>query len=250
MLSGRLINLMGDGMFRVMALAIILVLALHHHLSAADIALHMRFGFTPHAGGTMSSGWQHNELGVNDGLNDINRSSDTLAVTTVEPPVGVVAAFETMFTGDAFYFKTGVWSLYTMSGGSGKTIDAAGTEVVKVAYSQWSVDVPVTFGVNLFYWGESRIYFGCGMAFAYGMSAMSFKSASMEHSAGFGGYAFPLVAELGCEYMTGGSTSIGCGVRFMYGRTANITSGDDYSAVDFTGFIFTLSASVHFEPGS
>lgn len=218
---------------------------------AADISLNMRFGYSPHAGGAMRSGWQAANLGVYDGLNDINRSSGAFDVTTVEVPAGVVGALDVMFTGETFYFKTGVWSLYTVAGGKGKTIDPAEAEVVSVSYSQWSVDVPVTIGVNLLYWGESRIYMGCGFAFAYGMSAMSFSSASAtyNHSADFAGYAIPLVAELGCEYMTGNNTSVGCGIRYMYGKTAVIENGSDYAVVDFSGYIFTFSASIHFHPG-
>jgi len=215
----------------------------------ADFSLHLRLGYAPHAGGIMHSGWQRDNLAVRDGLNDINRSSDNFAVSTIEAPLGVVAALETMFTGDIFYFKTGIWSLYTITGGSGKTVDAADTELVNVACSQWSVDVPATFGVNLFYWGESRIFLGCGLAFAYGMSTMSFKSATLDHSAAFAGYAIPLVAELGCEYMTGSVTSVGCGVRYLYGRSSVLENGSDYSVVDFTGFTFTASASVHFGAG-
>ncbi len=217
---------------------------------AADISLNMRFGYSPHAGGTMRSGWQAANLGVNDGLNDINRSSGAFAVSTVEVPIGVVGAFDVMFSGDTFYFKTGLWSLYTVAGGTGKTIDPTATELVKVSYSQWSVDVPVTAGINLLYWGESRIYMGCGLAFAYGMSMMSFSSTSLDHSAGFAGYAFPLVAELGCEYLTGDHTSVGCGIRYMYGKTEVIENGSDYAAVDFSGYIFTVSASIHFHPGA
>lgn len=218
---------------------------------AADISVNMRMGYSPHAGGTMSSGWQAASLGVYDGLSDINRSSDTLGVTTVEAPISVAGALDFMFAGDFLYFKTGVWSQYTVSGGSGKTIDPAGAELVKVGYRQWSVDVPVTMGISLLYWGESRIYMGCGFAVAYGASAMTFSSASgtYNNSSAFAGYAFPLVAELGCEYMTGEHTSVGCGIRYMYGKTAVIEDGSDYAAVDFSGYIFTLSASIHFRPG-
>lgn len=216
---------------------------------ATDISLNMRFGYSPHAGGSMHSEWQFNNLGVRDGLNDINRSSSTLDVSTVEVPLSIAGAIDVMISGEIFYFKTGLCSLYTVFGGSGKTINAAGTELVTADYTQWSVDVPFTFGISLLYWGESRIYIGCGAAFAYGMSIMSFSSATLDHSAMFAGYAVPLVAELGCEYMTGRSTSIGCGVRYMYGKSAAIKNGSDSAVVDFTGYTFTLSASVHFHPG-
>lgn len=239
----------GSAFIRGLVMAAFVSLSLP--LYAADISLGMRLGYSPHAGGTMHSGWQADTLGVYDGLNSINRSSDTLAVTTVEVPLGAAGAFEIMFSGDTFYFKTGVWGLYTVAGGSGKTIDPTGTEIVKASYSHWAVDVPVTFGINLFYWGESRIYMGCGAAYAYGLSKMSFSSSSVtyDHSAGFAGYAFPVLAELGCEYMTGERTAVGCGVRYMYGKSEVIENGSDYAVVDFTGYTFTLSASVHFYPG-
>lgn len=218
---------------------------------AIGISINMRFGYSPHAGGTMSSEWQAANLGVYDGLNGINRSSDAFDVSTVEVPIGITGALDLMFYGEVFYFKTGIWSLYTVSGGTGKTIDPAEIELVSAEYSQWSVDVPVTIGVNLVYWGESRIYMGCGFAFAYGMSTMTFSSASAayDHSAVFPGYAIPLVAELGCEYMTGDHTSVGCGIRYMYGKSAIIEKSSDSAVVDFSGYIFTMSASYHFRPG-
>jgi len=199
----------------------------------------------------MSSEWQAAELGVYDGLNDINRSSDAFDVSTVEVPIGVIGALDLMFYGEVFYLKTGIWGLYTVSGGTGKTIDPTETELISAEYSQWSADVPVTFGINLVYWGESRIYMGCGFAFAYGMSTMTFSSESTtyDHSAGFSGYAIPLVAELGCEYMTGDHTSVGCGIRYMYGKSAIIKSSSDSAVVDFSGYIFTLSASYHLRIG-
>lgn len=215
---------------------------------AMDFSVIMRLGYSPHAGGSMRSGWQEDNLDVDNGLYDINRSSSAFDVSTIEAPVGAVAAFETMFSGDAFYFKTGIWGLYTIAGGKGKTVDAGDTTLYRVSYKQWSFDVPVTAGINLFYWGESHIYLGCGVAFAYGASTMSFKS-STEHKAMFAGYAFPLVAELGCEYMIGEMTSLGCGVRYLYGKTSLIEDGTDYAVVDFTGFNFSLSASVHFGRG-
>lgn len=215
-------------------------------LHAAVVSFSARGGYSPAVGGSMSSGWQADNLGVYDGINDINRSGGGLAVSSVEDPLGVIAGADLRITGNSFYYKAGIEYVYVLSGGTGKTLDPAGTEVVKVTYSQWSFDVPLTIGVVLAFWGESRIYIGAGAAFAYGTLSTSFESASLDHSASFTAYAIPLVAEFGCEYMVNERVSFGCDIKYLKGRSPVVNDGTDYARVDFSGVHITASAALHF----
>jgi opacity protein-like surface antigen len=215
-------------------------------VQAAEISISVRGGYSPAVGGSMSSGWQADNLGVYDGINDINRSGGGQAVSSVEDPLGVIAGADLRIISNSIYYRAGIEYVYVLTGGTGKTLDPGGTEVVKVAYSQWSFDVPVTIGVALLFWGESRIYLGVGAAFAYGTYSNSFKSATLDHSASFTAYAVPLVAEFGCEYMVNDRVSFGCDVKYLYGRSPIVKDGADYARVDFSGVRITASAALHF----
>jgi opacity protein-like surface antigen len=215
-------------------------------LQAAEVSLSLRGGYSPAVGGSMSSGWQAENLDVYDGINDINRSGGGQAVSSVEDPLGVIAGADLRVISNSIYYRAGIEYVYVLTGGTGETLNQAGTEVVKVSYSQWSFDVPVTVGVALLFWGESRLYFGVGAAYAYGTYSNSFKSATLDHSAGFTAYAIPLVAEFGCEYMLNDRISLGCDVKYLYGRSSVVDDGADYARVDFSGIHITASAALHF----
>ncbi len=213
---------------------------------AAEISLSARLGYSPSVGGSMSSGWQSENLGVPDGINNINRSDDVQAVTSVEDILGVIAGADLRIIRNYIYYRAGIEYVYAMSGGTGKTISPDGTEIVDVTYTQWSFDVPVTTGVSLLFWGESRLYFGIGAAFAYGTYSNSFKSASLNNSSSFTAYAIPLVAELGCEYLLNERVSVGCEVKYLNGRSSVVKAQSDYARVDFTGYHITASATLNF----
>lgn len=233
-------------MKKIKCIAVILFIIYSAVVSAADISISSRLGYSPEIGGSMRSGWQLENLGVRDGINDINRSKDGYSVSTVETPVGIIAGADLRIISNSIYYKAGFEYVYTVSGGKGKTLDSAGTEVVEVEYDQWSFDVPVTVGVALLFWGESRIYLGIGAAFAYGTYSNSFRSDTLSHSASFTGYSVPLVAEIGCEYMLNERVSLGCDVKYLYGKSPIVEDGSDYARVDFSGFHITASAAVHF----
>jgi opacity protein-like surface antigen len=202
-------------------------------------------GYSPAVGGAMSSGWQSDNLGVNDGINNINRSSEGYPVSSVEAPFALVGGADLRIIFNTIYLKAGMEYLYQYSGGSGKTLNKAGDEVVDAVYTQWSLDAPLTIGISLLFWGEARIYTGAGFAFAYGTYSSSFESASLNHSAEFTGYAVPLVAEIGCEYMITENISVGCDIKYFNGKSALIEDGADYARIDFSGFHITASASYH-----
>lgn len=213
---------------------------------AAQISLSSRLGYSPAVGGSMSSGWQTENLDAPDGINSINRSQSGVNVSTVEVPTGAIAGADLRIIKDFIYYRAGIEYVYMVSGGKGETIDPATSEIVEVTYNQWSVDVPLTIGISILFWGESRIYLGAGAAFAYGTYSNSFKSASLDHSASFTGYAIPLVAEVGCEYMLNENVSAGCDIKYIHGKSRIIEDGTDYTRIDFSGFHITASAAYHF----
>jgi len=213
---------------------------------AAEISLSPRIGYSPAVGGSMSSGWQSENLNVPDGIYSINRSMDGFAVSGIQSPVAVIAGIDCCIIRNFIYYRAGIEYLYQISGGSGKTVNPAGTEIVNVKYSQWSLDAPLTAGVSLTFWGESRIFLGCGAAFAYGTYSNSFSSVTLNHSGTFTGYAIPLAAEAGCEYLLNEKFSVGCSILYLYGKSAVIDDGADYARIDFSGFHITATAALHF----
>ena len=217
--------------------------------SAASISLLLKGGYVPELGGSMHSSWQAENLGVMDGINDINRSGGGINVSSIEAPVGFVAGLDARLAGSTFYLKSGVRYVKSVSGGSGSTLNdfGSGVEKVDVTYSVWFVHVPVTAGIIYNFWDEAKIYLGGGTGFAYGVYSNSFSSASAEHSARFAGYAAPLVAELGCEYILGSSVFINCGLTYIYGKSDVVEDDGDYGRIDFTCYSFTAGIGVYFD---
>lgn len=206
---------------------------------SAELASSLRIGFSPEVGGSMHSGWQLENLEVQNGIYDINRSAAGFELSTVETPLGLNAAFDFRIIMDRIYFKAGGGYSRTIAGGKGTTLNALVSEEVKVRYKQWSLDLPLTFGATLLFWNESRISLGCGIAFAYGNYSNSFKSASLDHSGSFSSYALPLVAELSGEVFISSDTTIICSVDYYYGKSKVVKDGSDYARVDFSGTRFS-----------
>ena len=215
---------------------------------SAEFASSIRIGFAPETGGSMHSGWQLEKLEVEQGIYDINRSRDGFQLSTIEAPLGFSAAFDLRLILDKVYFKAGAGYNRVIAGGKGTTLDHSGTREVKVKYKQWSADFPVTAGVTLLFWGESRISLGGGAAFAYGNYSNSFKSVEplFNHSASFTSYAFPLVAELSGEVFVSPGTSLICSIDHYYGRSKIVKDGSDYARVDFSGTRFTAGMVKYF----
>jgi hypothetical protein len=217
-------------------------------LNSAEFASSIRIGFAPETGGSMHSGWQLEELEVEQGIYDINRSRDGIPLSTIEAPLGFTAAFDLRLILDKLYFKAGAGYNRVIAGGKGTTLDDSATDVVKVKYKQWSVDFPLTAGVTLLFWGESRISLGGGFAFAYGNYSNSFKSdiPALNHSAAFTSYALPIVAELSGEVFISSGTSLICSINHYYGRSKIVNDGSDYARVDFSGTRFTAGVVKYF----
>ena len=215
-------------------------------LYSAEVASSFRLGYSPDVGGSMHSGWQLENLEVEQGIYDINRAADGFDLSTLERPVAFIASIDLKIIMDKIDLKAGADYSRTFAGGKGITLNAPATEEVEVSYKQWSADFPLTLGVTLLFWNETRLSLGGGFAFAYGTYSNSFKSATLEHSASFTSYAFPLVAELSGEAFISDNTSIICSIESFYGKSRIIEEGSDYARVDFSGTRFTAGFVKYF----
>ncbi len=218
--------------YKILALLLLFPLNVY----ASSLAFSLQGGYSPSAGGAMHTGWQAENLGVSDGINDVNRTSSAFDVSTVESPVGITTGLDARYITGMVYFGIGADVVYTMWGGSGKTVNAADTELVKVSYNQWACYVPVYAGVTILFWGETRISTGAGAAFAYGTLSTSFKSASLDHEGNFTAYSFPLFWEMRGERMVSESVSFQCRLAYYTGSSRSVSDGDDYARVDFSGY--------------
>ncbi|MFA5519667.1 MAG: hypothetical protein WDA74_10475 [Spirochaetota bacterium] len=221
-------------------LAMLLTFLVSSQLYSAELASSLRIGYSPEVGGSMHSGWQLENLGVEDGIYDINRSAPGFELSTVESPVGLNVAFDFKVIMDKIYLKAGAGYNRTIARGKGTTLDFSVSEEVNVEYKQWSFHFPLTFGATLLFWNEARISLGCGIAFAYGNYSNSFKSDTLDHSGSFSSYAFPLVAELSGEAFISSNTSIICSFDYFYGKSKVVKDKSDYGRVDFSGMTFSI----------
>lgn len=231
--------------------ALVISLLCAGEVYASSLSLLIKGGYMPEMGGSMHSGWQSETLGVSNGINDINRSGSGISVSTINPPTGVVGGCEFRLAGDSVYFKSGADIAYAYAGGKGSTVNdfGGGDEKVEVQYSLWYFYVPATAGIIIDFWNEAKIYVGGGAAFAYGTYSNSFRAASVDYDASFTGYGFPLVAEVGCEYILSSHTSVNCGVTYLHGRSDVIETGSDYACIDFSGFSITAGLLFYLDFG-
>ncbi len=215
-------------------------------LRASGNSVSLQLGYAPEIGGSMHTGWQYENMGNSDGINDINRSDGTGSTATVEKPVGAVLSLGYRSFGEGIYFKTGISGVYSIYGGKGKTLNQAGTEVVDVKYTMMWGEIPFILGIHMEFWKEIRLSLGAGFAFAYGLYMNSFSSATIDNSAMFLGYGFPLIAEFSCEYRLSETVDYIATVQYMRGESRLIENGGDYTRLDFTSFRLLLGLTRRF----
>ena len=216
---------------------------------ASSIAISLKGGYSPEIGGSFYSQWKNQNLGVHDGINDINRSKDGIVTSTIEKPMAILGGSEIRISGESIYFKSGFNYVKSYHGGSGFTLNnfGSGDEAVEVKYSLWFFYVPLTGGVIISFWDESKLFFGIGGAFAYGKRSDSFKSISTEHKASFQGYALPLMAEFGGEYLVSDHMSLFCTITYINGQSNSIEDDSDYGRIDFTSYSFSAGVLFYYD---
>jgi hypothetical protein len=219
------------------------------NIFASSIAISVKGGYSPEIGGSFHSNWQNQNLNVSNGINDINRSKNGILTSTIEKPMGITGGCDVRINGESIYLKSGFNYMQSYKGGTGTTLNnfGSGDEIVEVKYSLWFFYIPITTGVIISFWNESRLFFGIGGAFAYGKRSDSFKSVSADHSATFQGYSLPLVAEVGGEHLFSDHISIFCNITYLDGQSNFIKDNSDSARIDFTSYSFAAGVLFYYD---
>ena len=240
----------------VMRAAILLLFAASGPLHAAvSLSAGVQAGFMPSPGGNLHSS-THEEIGVGNGIDGINRSMSGYDTKPVDRILGASAGLEFRAVFYDYFFARLAGNFTTRArGGSGTTLyDNGGTpELLDCEYLVHIIDAPLTAGLVVPFWKDVRIAFSVGAAFAYGNYKYYFEPESGGRYKGkFRGYGFPLVLLVEGDYFLNEKLSITASLAYYRGSTdirrdRYRTDGDtDYARIDFTGYRFAMGASWHF----
>jgi hypothetical protein len=215
-------------------------------------------------GGNLNSYNQTAYFDSNSGIDSINRSLDGYDTTNIDRLSG---AFIGMDVKAVFldYFLARIGANYGISvlGGKGKTIydDGSGPpyHVLKCEYSLKQWDFPVTLGLSIPFWRDSRISVSCGTAFAYATYINKFETdtnfpfASSNSIKGkFTGWAFPLVVLIQGDLFIAPDVALTSTISYYKGRTKLLNDSSDsdgnvdFASIDFTGYRLSLGVSYYF----
>ena len=204
-------------------------------------------GIMPSPGGNLSSYIQSGTLGVDNGIDGINRSESGLSTGNIGKLLGASAGVTgRVFISDYYMIRMAVNYTMSITGGTGETIDLS-SNVVETTYSVWLIDVPITAGISIPFWKDVRISLSGGLALGYGNYSNSFKSAALNSSASFSGWAFPVVFIISGEYFITNSSSLITSISYYKGSSTIIKSGSDYAKIDFTGYRWNVGISFFFD---
>lgn len=233
---------------KIWALCLVLlpIFIINAHAIETDVSLGAHFGLAPALGGDLGSRFQENTLGVNNGIEGINRSMSGIDTDKVERLLGGYGGidFKVIFIK---YLMIRLQANFTMNmtGGTGISLDQAENRL-EVSYSFWAVDIPVQVGVSVPFGNTVRISLSGGIAFAYGTYSNSFKSATVNSSAEFTGWTFPWIIMLSGEFFLKEYIALTSSLVYYNGATDIIRSGSDYAKIDFGGFRWNIGFSYHF----
>ncbi len=215
-----------------------------------EIGFGIYTGLAPAMGGSMNTYIQEMTLGVESGIDSINREMAGRDTEEIERLLGVVGGFEgKVIVLNYLMIRVGANYLKSFYGGKGKTLDPA-DDVVAVKYSMWACDFPLTVGVSIPFWKDIRISLSGGIAYAYGSQSSSFKSATLNQSTSVTGWALPLVFILAGDHYLTNTLSLTSTISYYKGVSrVKSDSGPDYARVDFSGYRWTLGFSFYFNPG-
>jgi hypothetical protein len=213
-------------------------------------------------GGNLSSSTQEIYFDSNSGIYSINKSMDGTDTSNIDRLTGAFAGFDirAIFL-DYYLLRIGANYGMNVLGGKGKTIINAGANYLKCEYSLKQFDIPVTLGLSIPFWKDSRISVSCGTAFAWASYENKFESDSVAApfsatqdtiKGKFTGWAFPLVVLIQGDLFVMPDVSLTSTISYYKGRTKVIkdskdSDGDvDFASIDFTGYRFSLGVSYYF----
>ena len=259
---GMLLNIKRNIMKKTVLTLLVLISSIS--IAAADIvniSCGLYGSYMQSMGGNLSSYTQASYFDSYSGVDSINRSNDTIDTTNIDRLTG---AFFGMNVKAVFldYYLLRIGANYGMSvyGGEGKTIINAGTNYLKCKYSLKQYDFPLTIGLSIPFWKDSRISVSCGTAFARATYENKFESDSVAApfttsstiKGKFTGWAFPLVVLIEGDVFVAPDVSLTSAISYYSGRTSTIkdsydSDGNvDFASIDFTGYRFSLGVSYYF----
>lgn len=219
--------------------------------------------FMQSMGGNLQSYNQENYFGSSSGIDGINRSMDGYSTSNIERLTGVFAGLDVKaIFFDYYMLRVGANYGMSMTGGKGKTVYYNGAYYnLKCEYSLKQYDFPVTLGLSIPFWKDSRISVSCGTAFARATYENKFESDSTSApfsltqntiKGKFTGWAFPLVVLIQGDFFIMPEVSLISTISYYRGRTKVIKDSSDkdgnvdYASIDFTGYRFSLGVSYFF----
>jgi hypothetical protein len=226
-----------------------------HGLDAESVSVSggLYGSFMQSMGGNLDSYNQH-FFGSNSGIDGINRSMDGYSTSNIDRLTGVFAGFDVkaIFL-DYYLVRVGVNYGMSIIGGKGKTVYNDGVDhSLKCEYSLKQYDFPLTLGLSIPFWKDSRISVSCGTAFAMATYENKFQSDTIEWKGKFTGWAFPLVVLIQGDFFIAPEVSLTSTISYYKGRTKVIKDSSDndgnidFASIDFTGYRFSLGVSYYF----
>ncbi|HPI91426.1 MAG TPA: hypothetical protein PK859_19120 [Spirochaetota bacterium] len=235
---------MSNRVIRALLIALLLPSPLFAINTAVSLGAHI--GLAPDMGGNLQSRVQRTELGVDNGIDGINRSMDGVKTEKINKLLGAYGGmdFKVVF---AKYFLFRLQTNFVMNffGGTGVTLDQSENRLT-AKYSLWIVDIPVGLGVSVPFGDIVRISLCGGVAFAYGSYSNSFKSSTVNSSATFETWTFPWLIMLSGEYFFREDIAITTSLAYYQGSSDVIKSRSDYAKIDFSGFRWNIGFSYYF----
>lgn len=203
-------------------------------------------GMYPTMGGNLHSAAQSDLLGINNGIADINRYTHGIDNERIDKLTGFAVGTEfRALIYNLLLFKAGINYSTSLLGGTGTSTDLLGNSL-KVHYSMWTIDTPFLVGISYPFGERIRLSFCSGLALAYGSYSNSFKSATVNSSATFSGWAIPLCVSFGGEYILNNNIALISSITYYKGRSGTIKDKSDYASINFSGYRWQLGAAYYF----
>lgn len=232
------------------------------HSDTISVSSGLYLGYMPSMGGNLDSYTQQTYFNTNSGVDGINKSMSGYNTSNIDRLTGAFGGVEikAIFY-DYYLLRVGANYGMSVMGGKGKTVYNDGTtHSLKCEYTFREYDFPVTIGLSVPIWKDSRISLSCGTAFASAKYENKFESDSLaapfaaqrKIKGSFSGWALPLVVIIQGDYFVSPEVALTSTISYYKGATKVIkdSSDDDgnvdFASIDFTGYRFSLGVSYYF----
>ena len=215
--------------------------------STFDTSISVNLGIIPNMGNNLSSYYQKNDLNIENGIYGINRSKSGLTTSTIKPLTGTFIGTELKGTAfDYLILSIGINYGQSILTGSGTSLDNS-DNIMSVSYSMWLIDIPITAGISISFWEDTKVSFQSGIAFSYGNYKNSFTSSTVNQNGSFKGLGTPIITKITGEYYISKNITISSSLSRYKGATQVLKNNNDYAKIDFSGYRFSFGASYYFK---